>query len=166
MGPYFRVYSGNPSNIHTPGRMAREAVDQARSSVAYLLGCSPQEIYFTSGGTESDNLAVLGTAWEREKEGRHIITSSVEHHAVLRSCQWLETRGWQVTYLPVDGTGMVTPRQYALPSAAIRSSPRLCTRTMRSERYSPLRISAPMSARSRYLVPHRRGRSPGHIRTA
>lgn len=109
MAPYFRVICGNPSSIHSHGLQAREGVDHARASVAKLLGCTPQEIYFTSGGSESDNMAIFGAAWALEKNGKHIITSSVEHHAVLRGCQALEKHGWKVTYLPVDGTGMVAP---------------------------------------------------------
>lgn len=110
MAPYFRAYYGNPSSIHEPGYQARDAVDRARASVGSLLKCTPQEILFTSGGTESDNLAVIGSAWAQENK-RHIITSSVEHHAVLRSCQWLESQGWRVTYLPVDSAGLVDPDQ-------------------------------------------------------
>lgn len=108
MAPYFRVHSGNPSSIHAPGLLARNAVDQARASLASLLGCSPQEICFTSGGTEADNMAILGTAWALENK-KHIITSTVEHHAVVRSCQFLAQHGWKITYVPVDAKGLVDP---------------------------------------------------------
>jgi cysteine desulfurase len=108
MAPYFRANPGNPSSSHGPGLVARNAVEQARASVAKMLGCSHREVYFTSGGTEADNLAIMGTAWAQEKK-KHIVTSAVEHHAVLRSCQFLEKNGWKVTYLPVDTKGMVDP---------------------------------------------------------
>lgn len=109
MAPYFRVLCGNPSSVHSPGMLAREAVDLARASVARLLGCTPHEIYFTAGGTEADNLAIFGSASVLAKDRRHIVTSAIEHHAVLRSCQWLESCGWQVTYVPVDPSGAVDP---------------------------------------------------------
>lgn len=108
MAPYFRVFYGNPSSIHSAGIEARDTVDRARVSLASLISCSAQEIIFTGGGTESDNLAILGYAWAHDDK-RHFITSSVEHHAVLRSCQWLERQGWRVTYLPVDTCGLVDP---------------------------------------------------------
>ncbi|MDO8473535.1 MAG: cysteine desulfurase NifS [Dehalococcoidia bacterium] len=108
MVPYFWELCGNPSSVHSPGQTAREAIEQARVELAQVLGCQPAEVYFTSGGTESDNQAIFGTAWTAKQPG-HIITSAIEHHAVLHSCQWLEKSGWRVTYLPVDGTGMVDP---------------------------------------------------------
>ncbi len=124
MLPYFSAHSGNPSNIHTPGAMAREAVDRSRCDLALLLGCSPQEIIFTSGGSESDNLAILGAAYALEGKRRHIVTSAVEHYAVLKSCQWLEQRGWEVTYLPVDRTASVDPERVR---GAIRNDTALVT---------------------------------------
>jgi cysteine desulfurase len=107
MLPYFADVFGNPSSVHAFGRAARDAVDTARERIGRLLGVSPEEIIFTSGGTESDNFAVKGLAWARGRG--HLITSQVEHHAVLRTCQWLESQGFAVTYLPVDRYGMVDP---------------------------------------------------------
>jgi cysteine desulfurase len=107
MLPYFADVFGNPSSVHGFGRAAREAVDTARERVAGFLGATPEEIVFTSGGTESDNFGVKGLAWARERG--HIITSQVEHHAVLRTCQILEGEGFAVTYLPVDRHGQVDP---------------------------------------------------------
>jgi cysteine desulfurase len=107
MLPYFSERFGNPSSIHAFGRTAREGVDTARERVARFLRVRPEEVVFTSGGTESDNFAVKGLGWARG--GGHIITSKVEHHAVLRACQWLETMGFAVTYVGVDEHGMVDP---------------------------------------------------------
>jgi cysteine desulfurase len=107
MLPYFSADYGNASSVHHFGRKVRIAVDQARSSVAEAIGAKPQEIYFTSGGTEADNLAILGTARQLANKGKHIITSGIEHHAVLETCQALEKQGYDVTYLPVDETGLV-----------------------------------------------------------
>lgn len=98
---------GNPSSAHVLGRAAREAIDSARAEVADLLGCAPDEILFTGGGTESDNLAVVGVAEARERDGRHIVISNVEHAAVEKPCAWLETRGWQVTRIAVGSDGTV-----------------------------------------------------------
>jgi cysteine desulfurase len=107
MVPYFGEVFGNPSSVHGFGRAAREAVDTARDRVAAFLRARPDEIVFTSGGTESDNFGVKGLAWARGRG--HLITSKVEHHAVLRTCQALETQGFTVSYLPVDETGMIDP---------------------------------------------------------
>ena len=109
MVPYFTDKFGNAGSIHALGQEAREAVDRAREIVASAIGASPQEIVFTSGATEADNFAVLGAAWGNEARGRHLITSSIEHHAVLEPCLFLEGRGFEVTYLPVDRTGWVDP---------------------------------------------------------
>jgi cysteine desulfurase len=100
---------GNASSLHAPGRNARRLVEEARESVAAALGARPSEVIFTSGGTESDNLAVKGIFWARAKAGkRRIVASSVEHHAVLDAVGWLERQGAEVTWLPVDETGLVT----------------------------------------------------------
>jgi cysteine desulfurase len=107
MAPYWSEVYGNPSSVHAFGRAARAAVDVARERVATFLGVTPEEIVFTSGGTESDNFAVKGLAWARGRG--HIITSRIEHHAVLRTCQVLESQGFAVTYLPVDEYGQVSP---------------------------------------------------------
>jgi cysteine desulfurase len=109
MLPYLREFWGNPSSIHHFGRQAGDGVDEARASVARLLGCAPEEIYFTSGGTEADNFAILGTALAKEGKGKHLITSAIEHHAVSHTLEALEKRGWEVTTLPVDGDGLVDP---------------------------------------------------------
>ncbi len=118
MRPYLLEQFGNASSIHQQGQRARSAVEQARSAVARLLGAKPQEIVFTSGGTESDNLALFGVL----EPGQHLITSAVEHHAVLHAAQALEKRGVEVTYLPCDHNGVVTPDAL---SAALRPNTRL-----------------------------------------
>ncbi len=107
MMPYFSERYGNPSSLHTFGREAREAMEEARWEVAALINAEPNEIYFTSGGTESDNLALKGIARRNRKRGRHIITSTIEHPAVLEPCRALEREGFEVTYLPVTRDGLV-----------------------------------------------------------
>ena len=107
MLPYFGERFGNPSSVHAFGREARLGLETAREQIADFLGAGKDEIVFTSGGTESDNLAVKGVAMARRRG--HIITSQIEHHAVLRACQNLETLGFNVTFVPVDGYGMVDP---------------------------------------------------------
>ena len=112
MMPYLTNHFGNAaSSTHLFGEYAKDAVDIARDQVADLIGCSEEEIIFTSGATESDNLAVKGIAYQYKDRGDHIITSTVEHHAVLDSCKALEDSGFDVTYLPVDKYGMVHPQQ-------------------------------------------------------
>jgi len=115
--PYLAERYGNASSIHAVGRDARKAVEKARAQVAAAIGARPEEVYFTAGGTESDNWAVKGAAFALSSKGRHIITSAIEHHAVLHSCQWLQKQGFDVTYLPVDADGLVSP---AGVEAAIR----------------------------------------------
>ncbi len=109
MEPYFTQKYGNPNSIHSFGQEARDAVEEARKKVAHLIGANPSEIIFTGGGTESDNFAIKGIAWANQKKGNHIITSKIEHHAVLHSCQFLEKHGFRVTYLPVDKYGLIDP---------------------------------------------------------
>lgn len=109
MRPYLMSGYGNPSSLYKLGREARSAVERAREQVAVAINAAPHEIFFTSGGSESDNWAIKGTAFAMQKTGRHIITSQIEHHAVLNSCRWLEDQGFSVTYLPVDGNGIVDP---------------------------------------------------------
>jgi len=109
MLPYFSKHFGNPSSIYSIARESKQAIDLARAQVAKALGALPDEIYFTSGGSESDNWAIKGVAYANRKRGTHIITSKIEHHAVLHTCQFLEKEGFSVTYLPVDKYGMVSP---------------------------------------------------------
>lgn len=109
MKPYFSQKFGNPSSIHWHGMEAKEAVEKARKTVADVLGASSSEIVFTSGGTESDNFAIKGVAYSKKENGNHIITSKIEHHAVLESCKYLEKRGFKITYLGVDKYGLVDP---------------------------------------------------------
>jgi len=109
MLPYYEEIYGNASSIHQFGQQARKAIDEAREKVADFIGAIQEEIIFTSGGTEADNFAIKGIAYANEKKGKHIITSSIEHHAVLNPCKYLEKQGFQVTYLPVDKYGLVDP---------------------------------------------------------
>ncbi len=113
MLPYIHQHYGNPSSSHTIGVAAKKGVDHAREQLAEMLGSQVEEVVFTSGGTESNNYAIKGVAGAYRNKGNHIITSSVEHPAVLEVCSYLEERGNKVTYLPVDGFGMVDPDQVA-----------------------------------------------------
>jgi cysteine desulfurase len=111
MLPYFSERYGNASSIHSLGREARQGLEEARATVAGILNCRGEEIIFTSGGTESDNLAIRGVSWMNRRRGDHIITSSVEHHAVSHTCEQMERQfGFEVTYLPVDEYGLVDSR--------------------------------------------------------
>lgn len=103
---------GNPSSIHTVGRIARKALDDARSVLADAIGAKDNEIILTSGGTEADNTAIFGTAYAKQHLGKHIITTKIEHHAVLHACEKLEKSGFEVTYLPVDETGRVSVSEF------------------------------------------------------
>lgn len=109
MTPYFSDIFGNPSSIHSFGQEARSAVEAARENVAALINAKKEEIVFTSGGTESDNFAIKGAAFANSKKGNHIITTPIEHHAITEPCEFMKTLGFDVTYLPVDGYGMVDP---------------------------------------------------------
>jgi cysteine desulfurase len=109
MLPYFTDIFGNPSSLYACGLEARRAINEVRQKIADFIGAATDEIVFTSGGSEADNLALEGVAYAQGKKGRHIITSSIEHHAVLRTCEFLVKRGFQVTYLPVDAYGLVDP---------------------------------------------------------
>ena len=106
---YFANHYGNPSSIHGFGQEAKRAIDEARGQVAALIGADPEEIVFTGGGTEADNMALMGTVFAETSGRNHIITSAIEHHAVLNTCKHLETRGYTVTYLPVDSEGVINP---------------------------------------------------------
>jgi len=109
MLPYFIDAFGNPSSIYSYGQEARAAVEEARTKVAKLIGARSEEIVFTSGGTEADNYALKGVAYANECKGNHIITTTIEHRAVLEVCNFLESRGFKITYLPVDEYGLVAP---------------------------------------------------------
>ena len=111
MQPYLSGVYGNPSSLHTFGQLARRGIDRAREKTAALIGALPEEIFFTSGGTESDNWAIRGIAQERRAAGygTHIVTSAIEHPAVHETCRYLEARGFSVTKVPVDGEGRVDP---------------------------------------------------------
>ena len=109
MLPFFSEHFGNPSGIYGEGRDTRKAVEEARRKTAAVLGAEPREIFFTSGGSESDNLAIKGTAFSLQGRGNHIITSRIEHHAVLNTCRWLEKQGFRVTYLSPDPSGIIHP---------------------------------------------------------
>ena len=109
MLPYFTQHYGNPSTIYSLGQESHMAVDRARNILAQSLGASPEEIYFTAGGSEADNWAIKAVAEAYAQKGRHIITSKIEHHAVLHTCQYLEQKGFEVTYLDVDEYGIVSP---------------------------------------------------------
>ena len=117
MMPILTEVYGNASSVHSFGREAKKALEKARSQVAAAIGAKKEEIYFTAGGSESDNWAIKGIAHALRKKGTHLITTAIEHHAVLHTCQALEKEGFEVTYLPVDEYGLVTPEQV---EAAIR----------------------------------------------
>ncbi|MBX6395418.1 MAG: cysteine desulfurase, partial [Alicyclobacillaceae bacterium] len=109
MAPYLGETPGNPSSIHQFGRKAKAALEDAREAVAALIGASPADVVFTSGGTEADNAALIGAALALRDRGRHIVTSAIEHHAVLHTCEWLEQIGFEVTYVSPGPDGIVDP---------------------------------------------------------
>lgn len=111
MLPFFSMDFGNPNSLHAWGRKARQAVDQARDEVSRLINAEPSEIIFTGGGSEADNIAIKGVAFAKKDKGRHIITSAIEHHAVLDTCKWLEKEGFDITILPVDESGTIRPKE-------------------------------------------------------
>lgn len=111
MLPYFSIEYGNPSSLYSIGRRAKRALEEARRKIANIINCKPNEIYFTSCGTESDNLAIKGIAYVNKEKGKHIITSKIEHPAVLNTCKELEEQGYKVTYLDVDQNGIVNVEQ-------------------------------------------------------
>src|SRR5947207_13057496 len=125
MEPFLARYFGNPSSVHAAGRETRAAVDDGRDRAADLLGARPQELIFTSSGTESNNLAVLGLARAHASRGRHLICASTEHHAVLNAFEHLQKReAFEVTFLPVDRRGRVDPGDL---QSAVRSDPTLAS---------------------------------------
>ena len=107
MTPYFCEYYGNPSSIYSFAGKGRDAVEEARAAIAGMIGAKPEEIYFTGGGSESDNWALKATAEAYVNKGKHIITSAIEHHAILHTCEYLEKQGYEVTYVGVDENGMI-----------------------------------------------------------
>ena len=113
MIPYFTEVFGNPSSIHTLGQEARRALESAREVVSKVLECRASEVVFTGGGTESDNAAIRGGAFALKQTGNHIVTTEVEHHAVLHTCHQLENFGFEITYVPVDSDGLVDPEAVA-----------------------------------------------------
>lgn len=112
MLPYFNKKFGNASSLHSFGNEARKAVEDSRKTIAEKLNALPEEIIFTSGGTESDNLAIKGFAYANKDKGNHIITSKVEHHAVLNVCKFLESQGFEVTYLNVNSEGIIDLEEF------------------------------------------------------
>ena len=113
MLPYLTEHGGNPSSLHASGRRARQGVDEAREAIASRIGAQPREVVFTGGGTEADNLAVKGVAWAATPRGRHVVTTAVEHKAVLNAMAVLERSGFEVALLPVDRSGRVDPAHVA-----------------------------------------------------
>ena len=111
MQPYLNHAFGNPSAIHGVGRDARDGLEASRRQVARLINARPRSIIFTGGGSESDNLALKGVAFKYNDKGNHIITTTIEHPAILKTCQFLETIGFEITYLEVDKTGQVKPEE-------------------------------------------------------
>ena len=111
MLPYFKMKFGNASSMYSIGRMAKKAIEESRNRVSKVINSNSREIYFTSGGSESDNIAIKGIAYANSKKGNHIITSKIEHPAVLNSCKTLESQGFTVTYLDVDENGMIDLRE-------------------------------------------------------
>lgn len=109
MLPYLKGNFGNPSSIYFLGRESKKAIEEAREKVANAIGANPREIFFTGSGTEADNWAIKGVAYSNRNKGNHIIATSIEHHAVLHACRYLESDGFEVTYLPVDENGLVSP---------------------------------------------------------
>lgn len=107
MFPFLSVQYGNPSSIYSIGREAKRAIEEARKRVANLINCKPEEIYFTSCGSESDNTALKGFAFANKNKGKHIITSRIEHPAILNTCESLQKKGFEITYLDVDKNGFV-----------------------------------------------------------
>ncbi|GAA5261873.1 cysteine desulfurase NifS [Methanocalculus sp. MC3] len=153
MLPYFSDYFGNPSSLYDIAAASRTAVEEAREKVAAAIGAGVDEIYFTSGGTESDNWAIRGVATAHAKKGRHIITSAIEHHAVLHTCEALEKEGYEVTYLPVDEFGRV---RVADVLAAIRNDTILITIMLANNEIGTIQPVAEIGeiARSKKIVFH------------
>ena len=154
MLPYFSECYGNANSIHSTGLDARKALNAARKKVAAALNCNPEEVYFTSGGSESDNWALKGVAFANRKKGNHIITSAIEHHAILHTCEWLEKQGFEITYVPVDADGLVNPADV---EAAIQGE------LGAIRRYAELAMCAP-TLKIRYLLTSILGDEYAHAR--
>ena len=121
MIPYFCEEFGNPSSVYNIGKKNKEAINISRMKIANLFGCKVNEIYFTSGGSESDNMILKGIAFANKNKGNHIITTKIEHHAMLHSCEFLEKKGYKVTYLDVEADGMVTPEALEAAKTTLES---------------------------------------------
>ena len=165
MLPYFSQRYGNPNSLHRLGREAREAVDSARAKVAALINAEPTDIIFTGAGSEADNLAIKGAAWAlRERgKGNHIITSAIEHHAILDTVKWLGKMGFEYSILPVDGRGMVSPEEL---EKAIRPDTILATIMAANNEIGtiqPVRRARRGLPRARRHVPHGRRAGRGDI---
>ena len=146
MMPYLTEHTGNPSSVHAVGRRARQASADARERMAAVLGCQIEELVMTAGGTEADNLAIAGVMRAGASSGRHIVTSVIEHHAVLHACAALTTEGFEVTYLPVDGDGLVSPDDLA---AAIRADTVLVTIMLANNEIGTVQAIAELAAIAR-----------------
>ena len=139
MLPYFSELYGNASTVYEFGAKSKEAVTAARETIANAIGAQDNEIYFTAGGSESDNWALKATAEAYKDKGQHIITSKIEHHAILHTCEWLEKNGFEVTYLDVDEFGVVKLDELKRLSVPIQFSFPLCLPTMRLAQLSQWR---------------------------
>ena len=157
MLPYFTRHFGNPSSIYGIARESKTAIDTARAQVAKAIGAQPDEIYFTSCGSESDNWAIKGVAYANRKRGNHIITTKIEHHAVLHTCQFLEKEGFIVTYLPVDQYGSVDPAdlEKAITDKTILVS--IMLREQRDWHYRTDPRTRGDRTEAQGVLPHRRG---------
>lgn len=120
MNPYFEEYYGNAASVYRFAGESKKAVENARKEVADFLGAKPNEIYFTGGGSESDNWALKGIAFSQRKKGKHIITSAIEHHAILHTCEYLEKLGYEITYVGVDENGIIKLDELENQSARIQ----------------------------------------------
>ncbi len=146
MMPYLTEHTGNPSSVHAVGRRARQASADARERMAAALGCQIEELVMTAGGTEADNLAIAGVARAGGSSGRHIVTSVIEHHAVLHACAALTAEGFEVTYLPVDRDGLVSPDDLA---EAIRADTMLVTIMLANNEIGTVQAIAELAAIAR-----------------
>lgn len=153
MQPYLVEHFGNPSSGHIYGRRTHEAIASARQQVASLLQCDPEEVIFTSGGSEANNYAIKGVAWAQRNRGNHIITSTIEHPAVIEVCKYLETKGFEVTYVPVDTDGMIDMQAL---TRAIRSETILITVMHANNEVGTIQPIAEIAriSRSRHILLH------------